>query len=185
MHIGIPLVVLLMMCIHVQRVPKRTTPAAPLSAGVLAADLLAAGCPVLSQGGAADLASAVPKTAASTGSICRASRCSTSGPSARCGRWWSPRARWLLALLPWLPRRSGRAAPAQFNRSGHPSGVTPLAVQRARRSSKPGLRQGLALPYRMPQWRLRRVHVHVLQGTVDRGIYQRSALPDAARGRTR
>jgi len=58
MHIGIPLVVLLLMWVHVQRVPKaRTNPSRPIMAGLLATLLvLSLLAPALSQGGAADMA---------------------------------------------------------------------------------------------------------------------------------
>jgi len=58
MHIGIPLVVLLLMWVHVQRVPKaRTNPPQPIMASLLATLLaLSLVAPALSQGGAADMA---------------------------------------------------------------------------------------------------------------------------------
>jgi len=58
MHIGIPLVVLLLMWVHVQRVPKaRTNPPRPIMASLLATLLaLSLVAPALSQGGAADMA---------------------------------------------------------------------------------------------------------------------------------
>jgi CDP-4-dehydro-6-deoxyglucose reductase, E3 len=58
MHIGIPLVVLLLMWVHVQRVPKaRTNPSRPIVIGLLATLLvLSLVAPALSQGGAADMA---------------------------------------------------------------------------------------------------------------------------------
>ena len=61
LHIGLPLVVLLLMWIHVQRVPKaRTTPPRPVVIGLVSTLLvMSLAAPVLSQGGAANLAKAV------------------------------------------------------------------------------------------------------------------------------
>ncbi len=57
-HIGIPLLVLLLMWVHVQRVPKaRTNPPRPIMACLVATLLvLSIVAPALSQGGAADMA---------------------------------------------------------------------------------------------------------------------------------
>ena len=61
MHLGLPLVVLMVMWIHVQRVPKaRTTPPRPIVIGLLLTMLvLSLVLPVHSQGGISNLARAV------------------------------------------------------------------------------------------------------------------------------
>ena len=64
-HIGAPLLVLLLMWVHVQRVPKASTqPPRPIALGVLAMLLvLSLLLPVTSQGGAADLSTEVTSVA--------------------------------------------------------------------------------------------------------------------------
>ena len=88
MHIGLPLLVLLLMWVHVQRVPKaRTTPPRPIVASLLATLLvLSLARPALSQGGAADLGTAVLQPAARLVLPRRCFRCSYAGRWARSGR---------------------------------------------------------------------------------------------------
>ena len=180
MHIGLPLVVLLLMFIHVQRVPKaRTHPprAIMLSLGGTLL-LLALLRPVLSQGGAADLASAVPKLQLDWFYL----------PLFPLFDLWPFGAvwalvvagTWLLALLPWLPPQWRRGRAGEFNLTLHPS-TQPLAVRSGETLLEAGLRQGLALPYECRNGGCGVCMCTVLHGTVDHGIYQRSALPDALR----
>ncbi len=76
MHIGLPLGVLLLMWIHVQRVPKaKTTPPRPVVVGLVGSLLvLSIARPALSQGGAAELAQAVTTMQRPTGSTWRCCR---------------------------------------------------------------------------------------------------------------
>src|SRR5690606_9827222 len=61
-HIGVPLMLLLMMWVHVQRVPKaRMQPPRPIAISLLVTMLaIALVRPVVSQGGPADLSMATP-----------------------------------------------------------------------------------------------------------------------------
>jgi quinol-cytochrome oxidoreductase complex cytochrome b subunit len=112
-HIGLPLLVLLLMWVHVQRVPNaRTQPPRPIALGVVAALLaLAFVRPVSSQGGPADLASEATTLALDWFYL---------APFPLLYRWplgalWALAAcvTVLLAALPWLPPRRGRPETAE------------------------------------------------------------------------
>ena len=177
-----PLVALLLMWMHVQRVPKaQTQPPRPIALAVLAMlCLLALLQPVVSQGGAANLAAG------------RRPRSSSTGSCSRCTRWctaWPLAAVWalvgigtlVLLALPWLPPRRGpRAAlprhdaPRRDARSLARAGETLLEA---------GLRAGLALPYDCRAGGCGQCVCTVLNGRVDPGPYQPAALTDAMRAR--
>ncbi len=182
MHIGIPLLVLLLMWVHVQRVPKaRTNPPRPLMLSVtLTLLLMAALAPVASQGGAAQLDRAVTDLKLD---------------------WfyllvfpllylWPLGAVWALligtsvtlALLPWLPPklRRGVARPFRMDVHGH---AKPITVRAGESLLDAGLRDGLALPYECRNGGCGVCRCSVLNGQVDHGPYQRSALSDAQRDR--
>ena len=180
MHIGVPLVVLLLMFVHVQRVPKaRTHPprAIMLSLGLtlLALALLR---PVLSQGGAANLAVASTELKLDWFYLAWFPLFDL-WPL---GRVWMlvVAGTLLLALLPWLPPgwRRGRAGESQMTL--HPA-TQPVAVRSGETLLEAGLRQGLALPYACRNGGCGMCLCTVLHGTVDHGLYQRTALPDALR----
>ena len=109
-HIGVSLLLLLLIWVHVQRVPKAATqPPRPIALGVLATLLaLALLLPVHSQGGAADLARSVLTVRPDWFFL----------PIYPLLYRWPPGAAWalvglataLLALLPWMrmPRRGGQ-----------------------------------------------------------------------------
>ncbi len=184
MHIGIPLVVLLVMWIHVQRVPKaRTSPPRPI-AWSLAATLLvlSAAAPVLSQGGAADMGRAASTLAFDWFYLALL-------PLITAWPLWQVWAllgagTLLLAALPWLPPQRGREGEfaVEVHASGT-SGVTPLAVRSGETILEAGLREGLALAYECRNGGCGLCKCTVLQGQVDLGPYQRSALSDTERAR--
>ncbi len=189
MHIGVPLVLLLLMWVHVQRVPKASTnPSRSIRGGLLATlVLLAVVHPVVSQGGAADLAVA---------------------PGLLSFDWfflaaypllyeWSIGQVWallvgasvLLALLPWLPPRLRRAPQHEFRLDVHGGAEqddglvhdAQVLVRTGETLLDAGLRQGLVLPYECRNGGCGVCICTVLQGEVDLGPYQPSALPPAAR----
>jgi CDP-4-dehydro-6-deoxyglucose reductase len=184
LHIGLPLVVLLVMWVHVQRVPKaRTSPPRPISIGLVGALLvLSLVRPVLSQGGAADMAQAVgvveldwfylallPLMAAwPLGQVWALAV----GGSA------------LLASLPWWPRRRG-AARGEHQLVVHGAGGTQAQV-RVRADETlldAGLREGLALPFECRNGGCGVCLCTVEFGKVEHRPYQRSVLSDEDRSR--
>ncbi|MEW6703851.1 MAG: 2Fe-2S iron-sulfur cluster-binding protein [Pseudomonadota bacterium] len=180
MHIGVPLVVLLLMWVHVQRVPKADTkPPRPVALGLVGMlVVLALLQPVSSQGGAANMATA---------------------PTVLSLDWfylalfplvyqWPIGGVWalvlgltlLLAALPWLGRRR-RAAAEHFEVRLHEAGAAPFEARPGETLLEAGLRQGLALPYECRSGGCGVCRCTVLHGEVDPGVYQPAALPERDR----
>ena len=147
MHIGVPLVVLLLMFIHVQRVPKaRTNPPRPIMVSLLLTLLaLVAGaagaepgrCGRPGRGGdAAAVRLVLPRAVSAV--LPLAAR-------ARCGRWWR-RARCCWPLLPWLPPkfRRGRAGRVPADPASRRRSRWPCAA--ARRCSRPACARAWRCP---------------------------------------
>ncbi|MBS0338588.1 MAG: 2Fe-2S iron-sulfur cluster binding domain-containing protein, partial [Proteobacteria bacterium] len=182
MHIGIPLLVLLLMWIHVQRVPKaNTNPARPVMAGLLATMLvLALAKPVLSQGGAADLGVAVSSLAFDWFYL----------PVFPLLYAWPLAHVWallagatlLLAALPWLPPRLARAKATEYRMRVRPGDGT-VTVRAGETLLEAGLRAGIALPYECRNGGCGVCRCTIVQGSVDHGAYQPGALTDAMRSR--
>ena len=185
MHIGISLVLLLLQWVHVQRVPKaRTNPPRPIMTSVIVTLLLLSAVrPVLSQGGAANLAEAVTTlhfdwfylavlpliSVWPIGQVYALLGASTA----------------LLLALPWLPPKFGRQRAQAFQLEVHHAtgNSKPLAVRSGETLLDAGLRNGLELPYECRNGGCGVCLCTVLHGTVDQGPYQPSALPDSARAR--
>lgn len=178
-HIGVPLLTLLLMWVHVQRVPKATTnPPRPIMlALLLMLLLLALVAPVVSQA-PADLRT-VPQVLRLDWFIL------TIFPLLYV---WPHALTWglvigatvLLFLMPWLPpRRSGRA-PIQLTM--HPGPVR-VAARPGETLLEAGLRAGVALPYDCRAGGCGVCVCTVLHGRVDQGAYQPAALTEAMRAR--
>jgi CDP-4-dehydro-6-deoxyglucose reductase, E3 len=178
MHIGIPLVVLLLMWIHVQRVPKaRTNPPRPIMASLaLTLLMLSIVKPALSQGGAANLGM-TPVSLQLDWFYLAVFPLLYLWPLAQV---WAllGAATVLIAALPWLPpsARRGKAGEFRMTVHGQPHAVT---VRAGETLLDAGLREGLALPYECRNGGCGVCQCSVLQGSVDHGVYQRSALSDA------
>ncbi len=179
MHIGIPLVVLLVMWIHVQRVPKaKTNPPRPIMVSVtltlLALSLLR---PALSQG-RADFGSA-PANLELDWFYLIVYPLLDAWPL---GRVWAlvGAATALLVLLPWLPPWRARAKAGEFRMTIEGT-ARPVTVRAGETLLEAGLRQGLTLPYECRNGGCGVCVCTVRRGEVDLGAYQRSALADAAR----
>ncbi len=182
MHIGIPLVVLLLMFIHVQRVPKASTnPPRPimLSVGVTLL-LLSLVHPVLSQGGAADLGVAVTRVDLDWFYLLLFPLFDL-WPF---GRVWTlvGASTLLLLLLPWLPPKFKRSRQGELHMTVQPAAEA-LSLRSGETLLEAGLRQGLTLPYECRNGACGVCLCTVHRGRVDHGNYQPSALSEAQRAR--
>ena len=180
MHIGIPLVVLLLMWVHVQRVPKaKTSPPRTLMVN-LALTLLVLSIvkPALSQGGAASLGVA-PANLQLDWFYLAIFPLLYLWPLAQV---WAllGAATVLLAALPWLPPRFKRAQAGEF-RMTVDGALQPITVRAGETLLEAGLREGLALPYECRNGGCGVCLCSVQHGSVNHGAYQPSALPDAQR----
>ena len=180
MHIGAPLLTLLLMWVHIQRVPKANTqPPRPIAlglAGMLV--LMSLWQPVLSQGGPADLATAVDQVSLDWFFLAFYPLIY----SLPLGQSWALAlgVTLLLAVLPWLRlRRGGRRQ--ELHIEVHP-GPRRIVAMPGETLLEAGLRAGLALPYECRNGGCRVCVCSVLQGEVDHGMYQPEALTDEMRG---
>jgi NAD(P)H-flavin reductase/ferredoxin len=177
-HIGLPLLVLLLMWIHVQRVPKANTNPPRTIMVCLLLTLLALALiePALSQGGAADFGTVSSKFAFD---------------------WfylivfpllyiWPLGRVWLLlcattalfAALPWLPPKFHRGARREFRMWLHPDRNN-VAIRSGETVLEAGLRAGIGLPFECRNGACGKCKCTLLHGSVDYGAYQASALSEA------
>lgn len=181
MHLGIPLVLLMVMWIHVQRVPKaRTTPPQPIVVGLLVSMLvLSLVLPVDSQGGAANLAVAVTNVKLDWFYLAVLPLLTE----------WSMGQVWalvvggsvVLTLLPWWPPkfRRGEKRTHLVVAHGAQGASAEFKVRNDETILDAGLREGLALPYECRNGGCGLCLCSVEHGSVEHRPYQRSALPDA------
>ena len=146
MHIGVPLLVLLLMWVHVQRIPKASTsPPRPIMLSLTATLLvLSLVRPALSQGGAASLGVS-PTTLQFDWFYLTVFPLLYLWPMAQV---WAllAGATALLALVPWLPPRWRRASEGSFHMTVDDStGSHPIRTGETLLEA--GLRAGLDLPY--------------------------------------
>jgi CDP-4-dehydro-6-deoxyglucose reductase, E3 len=185
MHIGLPLVVLLLMWVHVQRVPKaRTTPPRPIVASLLVTlAVLSLARPVLSQGGAADLGTAMTSLQLDWFYL-PLFPLIDSWPL---GRVWALAlgGTALLLLLPWWPPKFRRSDRREWQVVVHGSDGAPnqLRLREGETILEAGLREGLALPYECRNGGCGVCVCTVEHGSVEHRPYQRSALTDADKSR--
>lgn len=185
MHLGIPLVVLMVMWIHVQRVPKaRTTPPRPIVVGLLLTMLvLSLVAPVRVQGGVSDLAKAVTSVELDWFYMA-VFPLLTEWPL---GRVWAlvVGASVLLALLPWLPPRWGRGAKNKFQIvvHGEQGASAEITVRKGETILDAGLREGLTLAYDCRNGGCGLCVCSVAQGAYEQRPYQVSALSGAQKAR--
>ena len=175
MHIGVPLIVVVIMWVHVQRVPRaHINPPRPIAIAItLMFVALALVKPILSQGGEADM-SVVPTNIEFDWFQL---------PVLSLVYVFDPLYLWLgvmgftglLALTPWLPpKRRGAAQPTTriTFRPDHKS----VTARFGETLLDAGLRQGINLPYECRNGGCGVCKCTVLQGQVDPGLYQPSAL---------
>jgi CDP-4-dehydro-6-deoxyglucose reductase, E3 len=178
-HIGGPLLTLLLMWVHIQRVPRAsTTPPRAIAIGVLAMLLaLSVVLPALSQGGPADLGTAVAVVGLDwyyLGAL----------PLLYVLPLWQV---WmlaavltlLLAALPWLPPWR-RGQPAEVGLEFHP-GRHRISARAGETLLEAGLRAGLSLPYECRSGGCGVCLCTVLQGPVAHGDHQPAVLSAAMR----
>jgi CDP-4-dehydro-6-deoxyglucose reductase len=184
LHIGLPLVVLLLMWVHVQRVPKaRTTPPRAIAVELTGALLLLSlARPALSQGGAADMATAVLSVQVDWFYLALLPLMA----AWPLGQVWALAGAGsaLLALLPWWPsgRRAARGT-HQLVVHGAGGAQAQLRVREGETLLDAGLREGLALPYECRNGGCGVCLCSVEYGKVEHRPYQRSVLPDEDRAR--
>ncbi|MBK7325489.1 MAG: cytochrome b N-terminal domain-containing protein [Propionivibrio sp.] len=175
MHIGVPLIVVVIMWVHVQRVPRaHINPPRPIAIAItLMFVALALVKPILSQGGEADM-SVVPTNIEFDWFQL---------PVLALVYVFDPLYLWLgvmgftglLALTPWLPpKRRGTAQPTTriTFRPDHKS----VTARFGETLLDAGLRQDINLPYECRNGGCGVCKCTVLQGQVDPGLYQPSAL---------
>lgn len=178
-HIGVPLLTLLLMWVHVQRVPKATTqPPRPIALSVAAMLVaMALAQPVVSQGGPAHMADA-PTVLSLDWFLLALYPLVYAWPIP----WvWALvlGATALLAAAPWLPpRRAG----AGHRLTIHP-GAHAVPARAVETLLEAGLRAGLALPYDCRAGGCSVCVCTVHNGRVDLGDYQPVALTQAMRAR--
>ncbi|MBL0393992.1 cytochrome b N-terminal domain-containing protein [Ramlibacter monticola] len=180
LHVGLPLAVLLLMWVHVQRVPKaRTLPPRPIALGLAAALLLLSlAWPALSQGGAAELGQAVARIAPDWFYLALFPWIAGGAP----GPAWAlvGAGTVLLATLPFWPRRRGAGATGHRMTLAGPAGEDVLVPVRPDETLlDAGLRHGLPLPFECRNGACGACLCSVEQGTVAHLPYQAHALPDA------
>ena len=177
-HIGVPLLALLLMWVHVQRVPKaQTQPPRPIAVAVVAMLLvLALVQPVLSQGGAANLALA-PTTLELDWFLLALYPLVYAWPLA--GVWALVVVGTLVLLaMPWLPPQRG--ARVQLQVTMHP-GAVPVTARAGETLLDAGLRAGLPLPFECRAGGCGLCVCTVLNGRIDLGPYQPAALTESMR----
>ncbi|MCX7175132.1 MAG: FAD-binding oxidoreductase [Proteobacteria bacterium] len=177
-HLGIPLLVLLLMWIHVQRVPKAATqpPRAIMIALALTMLALALARPALSQGGAADFGVTVT-TLEFDWFYLAVFPLLYVWPLARVWALLGGLTA-LFALLPWLPPRFKRRLKQEYQLSVHPDNRT-VSARQGETLLEAGLRAGIALPFECRNGGCGVCKCSVLNGSVDHGAYQPSALLDS------
>ena len=177
-HVAVPLCVLLLMWIHVQRVPKASTsPARPVMLSLtLALVLLSILRPALSQGGPADFGLVtttlefdwfylLPLPLLALWPLSRVWALVVGGTA-------------LLTALPWLPPKFRRGPARDAQVMVYPDGRS-MRVRPAETLLEAGLRAGMDLPYECRNGGCGKCKCKVLAGPVDRGNYQMGALSRA------
>ncbi|MBI2311697.1 MAG: cytochrome b N-terminal domain-containing protein [Betaproteobacteria bacterium] len=175
-HIGIPLGVMALLWIHVQRVPKaRTNPPPPIMITlVLALVVLSLAKPALSQG-KAELATAVTTLNFDWFYL----------PVYALLYQWTPGEVWLLvgaatglfALAPWMPPKLRKGPAEGFHLLVHPDNRI-VRVREGETVLDAGLREGISLPFDCRNGGCGMCKATVLYGTVDYGAYQASVLSE-------
>lgn len=174
-HIGAPLIVVFVMWVHVQRVPKAhiNPPKAIAVAVTLMFIVLSLVKPVVSQGGEADFSIVPHDFQFDWFELPVLALVYSAGP-------WTAWAvviglSTLLFLAPWLPPLRRGAIKAEIPVTFHPDNKVVIA-RFGETLLDAGLRQGIPLPYECRNGGCGVCKCTVVGGTVDPGIYQPNAL---------
>ncbi len=174
-HIGAPLIVVFIMWIHVQRVPRaHINPPRPISIAVtLMFVVLALVKPILSQGGEADMSVVPTNIDFDWFELPVLALVYVTNPL---HLWlWVLGLTALLFLIPWLPPKRRGAAKEQTSITFHPDHKT-VTARFGETLLDAGLRQDINLPYECRNGGCGACKCTVLAGKVDPGLYQPSAL---------
>ena len=181
MHIGIPLVVLLLMWVHVQRIPKaKTSPPRPIMLSLgLTLLILSLVRPALSQGGAATLGVS-PTELQFDWFYLTVFPLLYLWPMAQV---WAllVAATVVITLVPWLPPRWRRSAGKREFHMTVDDGTKAHPVRAGETLLEAGLRAGQDLPYECRNGACGLCLCTVHHGSVDHGPFQESALPESLR----
>jgi CDP-4-dehydro-6-deoxyglucose reductase len=174
-HIGAPLIVVFIMWIHVQRVPRaHINPPRPISIAVtLMFVVLALVKPILSQGGEADMSVVPTNIDFDWFELPVLALVYVTNPL---HLWfWVLGLTALLFLIPWLPPKRRGAAKEQTSITFHPDHKA-VTARFGETLLDAGLRQDINLPYECRNGGCGACKCTVLAGKVDPGLYQPSAL---------
>ena len=174
-HIGAPLIVVFIMWIHVQRVPRaHINPPRPIAFTVtLMFVVLALVKPILSQGGEADMSVVPTNIDFDWFELPVLALVYVTNPL---HLWfWVLGLTALLFLIPWLPPKRRGAAKEQTSITFHPDHRA-VTARFGETLLDAGLRQDINLPYECRNGGCGACKCTVLAGKVDPGLYQPSAL---------
>ncbi|MBL8398736.1 MAG: 2Fe-2S iron-sulfur cluster binding domain-containing protein [Candidatus Accumulibacter sp.] len=174
-HIGAPLIVLFIMWVHVQRVPRAhiNPPKAIALAVTLMFVVLSLIKPIVSQGGEADMSVVPTGIAFDWFELPVLALVYVVDPL---HLWaWVLGLSGLLFLTPWLPPKRRGAMPAEQHVTFHPDRRT-VSARFGETLLDAGLRQSIDLPYECRNGGCGVCKCTVLQGRVDPGLYQPKAL---------
>jgi CDP-4-dehydro-6-deoxyglucose reductase len=177
-HIGAPLIVAFIMWVHVQRVPRaHINPPRPIAIAVTLMFLaLALVKPILSQGGEADMLVVPTDIDFDWFELPVLALVYVINPL---HLWyWVLGLTALFFLLPWLPPKRLGSARAQNSITFHPDHKA-ISARFGETLLDAGLRQDIDLPYECRNGGCGVCKCTVLQGKVDPGLYQPSALSAA------
>ena len=177
-HIGAPLIVVFIMWIHVQRVPRaHINPPRPIAIAVSLMFLaLALVKPIVSQGGEADMSVVPTDIAFDWFELPVLALVYVTDPLRLW--YWVLGLTGLLFLTPWLPPKRRGAAHAQATITFHPDRKA-VTARFDETLLDAGLRQDIDRPYECRNGGCGVCKCTVLQGKVDPGLYQPSALSAA------
>jgi NAD(P)H-flavin reductase/quinol-cytochrome oxidoreductase complex cytochrome b subunit len=174
-HIGAPLIVVFIMWIHVQRVPRaHINPPRPISIAVtLMFVILAFVKPIVSQGGEANMSVVPTNIDFDWFELPVLALVYVTNPL---HLWfWVLGLTALLFLIPWLPPKRRGAAKEQTSVTFHPDNRA-VTARFGETLLDAGLRQDINLPYECRNGGCGACKCTVLAGKVDPGLYQPSAL---------
>ena len=176
-HLGAPLIVVIIMWVHVQRVPRaHINPPRPIAIAVsLMFIALALIKPILSQGGEADMAVVPTNIAFDWFELPVLALVYVTNPL---HLWyWVFGLTGLLFLVPWLPPKKRGTAKEQTTLTIQPDHKA-VTARFGETLLDAGLRQDINLPYECRNGGCGMCKCTVLAGKVDPGLYQPSALSD-------